>query len=133
MGNEEMALVPGVQYGLSSRSNLGRNKSLIFTKLTDSSYRAISEYLKNRVSNSFCVSAIHALSLSLALERLGLSFARARRQPRCRVVRECVARLGYVIHTYVCLTDTHAYVCLRACRMTTRMCARGYVHTCVVI
>lgn len=43
-----MALVPGVQYGLSSHDNFDEHKSLIFAKLTDSSYRAIQEYLKNR-------------------------------------------------------------------------------------
>lgn len=42
-----MALVPGVQYGLSSH-NFDEHKSLIFVKLTDSSHRAIQEYLKNR-------------------------------------------------------------------------------------
>ncbi|XP_050456700.1 RNA polymerase II elongation factor Ell [Cataglyphis hispanica] len=48
MGDGEMALVPGVQYGLSSHDNFDEHKSLIFAKLTDSSYRAIQEYLKNR-------------------------------------------------------------------------------------
>lgn len=43
-----MALVPGVQYGLSSHDNFDEHKSLIFVKLTDSSYRAIQEYLKSR-------------------------------------------------------------------------------------
>lgn len=48
MGDGEMALVPGVQYGLSSRDNFDQHKSLIFIKLTDSSFRAIQEYVKNR-------------------------------------------------------------------------------------
>lgn len=48
----EMAtLVAGVQYGLSSHSNFHENKSLIFVKLTDSAYRAIEDYLRNRVSD----------------------------------------------------------------------------------
>ncbi|XP_018306154.1 LOW QUALITY PROTEIN: RNA polymerase II elongation factor Ell [Mycetomoellerius zeteki] len=46
MGDEEMALVPDVQYGLSSHGNFDERKSLIFVKLTDSSQRAIQEYLK---------------------------------------------------------------------------------------
>ncbi|XP_012055985.1 PREDICTED: RNA polymerase II elongation factor Ell [Atta cephalotes] len=46
MGDEEMALVPDVQYGLSSHGNFDERKSLIFVKLTDSSQRAIKEYLK---------------------------------------------------------------------------------------
>ncbi|KAL0105257.1 hypothetical protein PUN28_016719 [Cardiocondyla obscurior] len=41
-----MALVPDVQYGLSSHGNFDERKSLIFVKLTDSSQRAIKEYLK---------------------------------------------------------------------------------------
>lgn len=41
-------LCPGVQYGLSSQESFGENKDLIFVKLTDSAYRAIEEYLKNR-------------------------------------------------------------------------------------
>lgn len=41
-----MALVPDVQYGLSSHGNFDEHKSLIFVKLTDSSQRAIKEYLK---------------------------------------------------------------------------------------
>ncbi|RLU16904.1 hypothetical protein DMN91_010973 [Ooceraea biroi] len=48
MGDEEMALVPGVQYGLSSRDKFDQNNCLIFTKLTDSSFRAIQNYVKNR-------------------------------------------------------------------------------------
>lgn len=43
-----MALVPDVQYGLSSHGNFDERKSLIFVKLTDSSQRAITEYLKIR-------------------------------------------------------------------------------------
>lgn len=50
MGDGEMALEPGVQYGLSSH-NFDEN-NLIFVKLTDSSLRAIQEYFKNRVSSS---------------------------------------------------------------------------------
>lgn len=45
-----MALVPDVQYGLSSHCNFEEAKSLIFVKLTDSSQRAINEFLKNKVS-----------------------------------------------------------------------------------
>jgi len=88
MGDGEMALVPGVQYGLSSHDNFDEHKSLIFAKLTDSSYRAIQEYLKNRVS-SFC----HIEnSCFLYLERLGSS---------------CVcARARAYIATYVCLKRT---------------------------
>lgn len=44
------ALVAGVQYGLTSQEHFNENKSLIFVKLTDSAFRAIEEYLKNRVS-----------------------------------------------------------------------------------
>jgi len=57
MGDEEMALVPGVQYGLSSRDNFDQQKTVIFTKLTDSSYRSIQEYVKNRVSNPCLVNS----------------------------------------------------------------------------
>lgn len=42
------ALIAGVQYGLSSQGNFNENKELIFVKLTDSAYRAIEEYLRNR-------------------------------------------------------------------------------------
>ncbi|RZF36316.1 hypothetical protein LSTR_LSTR006580 [Laodelphax striatellus] len=42
------ALLAGVQYGLSSQGNLNENKSLIFVKLTDSAYRAIEEYIRNK-------------------------------------------------------------------------------------
>ncbi|XP_067005383.2 RNA polymerase II elongation factor Ell [Anabrus simplex] len=42
------ALVQGVQYGLSSQENFIENKSLIFVKLTDSAYRAIEDYLRNK-------------------------------------------------------------------------------------
>ncbi|CAH1407219.1 unnamed protein product [Nezara viridula] len=42
------ALVAGGQYGLSSQEHFNENKSLIFVKLTDSAFRAIEEYLKNR-------------------------------------------------------------------------------------
>ncbi|XP_012232922.1 RNA polymerase II elongation factor Ell [Linepithema humile] len=48
MGDGEMALVPGVQYGLSSHSYLGEHKAMIFTKLTDSASRSIHEYIKIR-------------------------------------------------------------------------------------
>ncbi|XP_071450365.1 RNA polymerase II elongation factor Ell [Hetaerina americana] len=46
------ALVAGVQYGLSSQGNFHENKSLIFVKLTDSAYRAIDDYLKNKNKTS---------------------------------------------------------------------------------
>ncbi|XP_011882921.1 PREDICTED: RNA polymerase II elongation factor Ell [Vollenhovia emeryi] len=52
MGDEEMALVPDVQYGLSSHGNFDERKSLIFVKLTDSSQRAIVEYLKIKNKSS---------------------------------------------------------------------------------
>lgn len=39
----------GVQYGLSSQGNFNENKSLIFVKLTDSAYRAIEDYIRNKV------------------------------------------------------------------------------------
>ncbi|XP_075238386.1 suppressor of Triplolethal [Lycorma delicatula] len=42
------ALVAGVQYSLSSQGNFNENKSLIFVKLTDSAYRAIEEYIRNK-------------------------------------------------------------------------------------
>uniref|UniRef100_A0A023F1T6 Putative rna polymerase ii elongation factor n=1 Tax=Triatoma infestans TaxID=30076 RepID=A0A023F1T6_TRIIF len=42
------ALVAGVQYGLTSQGHFNENKSLIFVKLTDSAFRAVEEYLKNR-------------------------------------------------------------------------------------
>lgn len=59
MGDEEMALVPGVQYGLSSRDNFDQHKSLVFTKLTDSSLRAIQEYVRNRVSSPcLCIGVV---------------------------------------------------------------------------
>jgi RNA polymerase II elongation factor ELL len=43
-------LVEGVQYGLSSQGNFHENKSLIFVKLTDSAYRAIEDFLRNKVT-----------------------------------------------------------------------------------
>uniref|UniRef100_T1HLD9 ELL domain-containing protein n=1 Tax=Rhodnius prolixus TaxID=13249 RepID=T1HLD9_RHOPR len=43
------ALVAGVQYGLTSQGHFNENKSLIFVKLTDSAFRAVEEYLKNRM------------------------------------------------------------------------------------
>lgn len=46
------ALVAGVQYGLS-QGHFNENKSLIFVKLTDSAFRAIEEYSRNRVSTNF--------------------------------------------------------------------------------
>jgi hypothetical protein len=42
-------LVEGVQYGLSSHGNFHENKSLIFVRLTDSAYRAIEVFLRNKV------------------------------------------------------------------------------------
>lgn len=50
------ALVPGVQYGLSSSGNFVENKELIFVKLTDSAYKAIQDYLKNKVSRKHLIS-----------------------------------------------------------------------------
>nr|XP_018905239.1 PREDICTED: RNA polymerase II elongation factor Ell [Bemisia tabaci] len=44
---EMAALVAGVQYGLS-QGHFNENKSLIFVKLTDSAFRAIEEYSRNR-------------------------------------------------------------------------------------
>ena len=45
-------LAEGVQYGLSSHGISSENhKSLVFVKLTDSSAKAIEEYLKNKVRN----------------------------------------------------------------------------------
>jgi RNA polymerase II elongation factor ELL len=42
-------LVEGVQYGLSSHGHFNENKSLIFVRLTDSAYRAIEVFLRNKV------------------------------------------------------------------------------------
>ena len=47
------ALVAGVQYGLTSQEHFNENKSLIFVKLTDSAFRAIDQYLKNKVSEIY--------------------------------------------------------------------------------
>lgn len=48
----EMAgLVEGVQYGLSSHGNFHENKSLIFVRLTDSAYRTIEDFLRNKVKH----------------------------------------------------------------------------------
>lgn len=44
-------LVEGVQYGLSSHGNFHENKSLIFVRLTDSAYRAIEVFLRNKVKH----------------------------------------------------------------------------------
>ena len=41
-------LADGVQYGLSSGLS-SENKSLVFVKLTDSSFKAIEEYLRIKV------------------------------------------------------------------------------------
>ncbi|XP_045460114.1 RNA polymerase II elongation factor Ell [Harmonia axyridis] len=41
-------LCPGIQYGLSSQKNFSETKELIFVKLTDSAYRAIEEFVRNR-------------------------------------------------------------------------------------
>lgn len=43
----------GVKYGLSSSGNFVENKELIFVKLTDSAFRAIEDYLKNKVSTQY--------------------------------------------------------------------------------
>ncbi|GLH07417.1 Uncharacterized protein GBIM_12875 [Gryllus bimaculatus] len=48
---EMAALMQGVQYGLSSQGTFDENKSLIFVKLTDSAFRAIEEYLRNKLSS----------------------------------------------------------------------------------
>ncbi|KAJ9580095.1 hypothetical protein L9F63_004237, partial [Diploptera punctata] len=40
-------LVEGV-YGLSSQGPFYENKSLLFVKLTDSAYRAIEDFLRNK-------------------------------------------------------------------------------------
>jgi len=47
-------LTEGVQYGLSSNGLPSENKSLVFVKLTDSSFKAIEEYLRIKV-RSFCL------------------------------------------------------------------------------
>lgn len=47
------ALVAGVKFGLSSSGNFVENKELIFVKLTDSAFRAIEDYLKNKVSTKY--------------------------------------------------------------------------------
>lgn len=100
-----MALVPGVQYGLSSHDNFDEHKSLIFAKLTDSSYRAIQEYLKNRVSSS-CHISIHAFRVREA-----------------RIIMDARTRLSM----YMCAQahDTHlsTHMCISACIR-----ARGYVR-----
>lgn len=72
MGDEEMALTPGVQYGLSSQEDSNQNKYVIFTRLTDSSYRAIQEYVKNQVSDE--LSSYRRLDTFRVREaRIGLS------------------------------------------------------------
>ncbi len=45
-------LAEGVQFGLSSHGIASENKSLVFVKLTDSSAKAIEEYLKFKVSRA---------------------------------------------------------------------------------
>jgi len=72
-----MALVPDVQYGLSSHSNFDERKSLIFVKLTDSSQRAIKEYLKIKVSASRCLSPL-------------FTSGRSRISSRARLIAPCV-------------------------------------------
>lgn len=42
-------LADGVQYGLSAHGLSSENKSLVFVKLTDSSFKAIEEYLRIKV------------------------------------------------------------------------------------
>ena len=44
----ERVLLPDSQYGLSSHIS-SENKSLVFVKLTDSSFKAIEEYLRIKV------------------------------------------------------------------------------------
>ncbi len=43
------AFEEGVQYGLSAHGHSSENKSLVFVKLTDSSFKAIEEYLRIKV------------------------------------------------------------------------------------
>lgn len=85
-----MALLPDVQYGLSSHGNFDERKSLIFVKLTDSSQRAIKEYLKIKVS-AFSPS-IGALFYVREARIVALARARARARrgaPTCVSVRTC--------------------------------------------
>lgn len=84
-----MALVPDVQYGLSSHGNFDERKSLIFVKLTDSSQRAIKEYLKIKVSAVLAVRRRFLIFFSLHVREarivvLARARARARRSARAR-------------------------------------------------
>ncbi|XP_046444893.1 RNA polymerase II elongation factor Ell-like [Daphnia pulex] len=46
------AFEEGVQYGLSAHGHSSENKSLVFVKLTDSSFKAIEEYLRIKLKTS---------------------------------------------------------------------------------
>ncbi|KZS12828.1 putative RNA polymerase II elongation factor ELL [Daphnia magna] len=45
-------LADGVQYGLSAHGLSSENKSLVFVKLTDSSFKAIEEYLRIKLKTA---------------------------------------------------------------------------------
>ena len=49
VGKMAGTLTEGVQYGLSSNGLPSENKSLVYVKLTDSSFKAIEEYLRIKV------------------------------------------------------------------------------------
>lgn len=60
------ALCTGNSYGLSNLK-ANDNKELIFVKLTDSAFRAIEEYSRNKVSDFVSVVARHPLRLIVEL------------------------------------------------------------------
>ena len=45
----ENSLVPNETYSLSTKEESNQSKELFFVKLTDSSLRAVEEYLENKV------------------------------------------------------------------------------------
>ncbi|KYM92353.1 hypothetical protein ALC53_00808 [Atta colombica] len=98
MGDEEMALVPDVQYGLSSHGNFDERKSLIFVKLTDSSQRAIKEYLK--IKRILLVCTVPGLrpgsqclrSLRFKVDRCACAHACTRTYTRMDVLSSCTDR-----------------------------------------
>ena len=49
----ERSLKPNESYSLSREEHINRNKEFYFVKLTDSSIRAVEEYLQNKVC-CFC-------------------------------------------------------------------------------
>jgi len=92
-----MALVPDVQYGLSSHGNFDERKSLVFVKLTDSSQRAIREYLKIKVS------AFSSLSVGVSSTfREARIVALARARVRASSPRACACVCVRAVRTHTC-------------------------------